>query len=85
MNLNSRVPKFESCQKFLTSKLSVSGAIQIQRQKISAMLTEPRGKYCAELQAQCHVKTGTDSSELDRTRTKQPRMEFYLDRTQELF
>lgn len=36
----------------------------------SAMLTVPRGKYCAELQAQCHVRPDRITSELDRTRTK---------------
>lgn len=40
----------------------------------SAMLTVPRGKYCAELQAQCHVKTGPDhvrtGPALDQTRIK---------------
>lgn len=38
----------------------------------SAMLAVPRGKYCAELQAQCHVKTGPDhvrtGPNLDQTR-----------------
>lgn len=40
----------------------------------STMLNMPRGKYCAELQAQCHVKTGPDhirtGPDLDQIRTE---------------
>lgn len=50
----------------------------------SAMLTVPRGKYCAELQAQCHVKTGPDrvrtGPDLDQTRVKN-NLELSCDRT----
>lgn len=50
----------------------------------SAMLTVPRGKYCAELQAQCHVKTGPDrvrtGPDLDQTRVEN-NLELSCDRT----
>lgn len=53
----------------------------------SAMLTVPRGKYCAELQAQCHVKTGPahvrTGPDLDQTRIKN-NLEWSFNRTREL-
>lgn len=50
----------------------------------SAMLTVPRGKYCAELQAQCHVKTGPDHArtgpDLDQTRIEKTTQNGVLNR-----